>query len=210
METENGFFMDIGNQRVHYKKVIEAQFKGYYGKMLNIYPDDFFFFFPYTNQALALLSGIETAYFGRNFLCAAILTRSLLDCVMSWIYVTQVTQDDYKDFLDEFMKSGEITKVTKKGNKRTRVTGQDLTDTFKKCRGIDLSNSYKQLSKMVHPSIHHFHANTRPTPDLESDACIAITSGENTEYPQHLYDELKDIVHLCMSHVVILWDSRGG
>lgn len=207
MSTESKFFVGIGNHKVHYKELIEHALKTSLGEMPDLFQDDIYFIFPFTNQALTLISGIECTYFKKNLLPAAILARSLIDCTMSLVYVIQVSDDDYQDFLDEFRRSGELTKANLKRKKRMRLTGRDLTKVFLESTGIDLSNSYKQLSKMVHPTVFHMHANTKMIANTEDKVEIAFI-GEKLEYPQHLYDELEDIVILCIKTIIQVLKSR--
>jgi hypothetical protein len=193
---------------IEFKKEIEDAIMQKYSVDNNIYRNDLYFFNPYTNEALALLSGIEYSISDKNFLCAAILTRSLLDCTMSLIYVMSVPPSDYEAFIEEFIAKGELTKLVKDNKKRIRITGKDLTSSFSRCTQIDFSNTYKQLSKMVHPTIHHLHASTHSTPNEDSDFYVGITPGKFTVYPQHLYDELEEIVRLCMSTILSAWKFR--
>lgn len=189
--------------REYMLSIIRKHFNG----MTPFYEAEFLFIFPFTNQAIALLSGIEAAYCSRNFLCAAILTRSLLDCVMSLIYVDQARQkEDYKEFIEEYERTGELTKPNSKRTKRYRLHGNDLVEAFKNFNGINVNNTYVQLSKMVHPTKFHFHASTTPTPDSDCDCGIAFY-GEKTEYPQHLYDELLEIIELCIDQLELIWAS---
>jgi hypothetical protein len=203
--AESKFYVKDGERQIHYKDFIFEAVKTTFSETGILYQDDLYFVYPFTNQALALLSGIECAYFGKNFLSAAILTRSLIDCVMSLVYMTQVSTNDYRAFIDEFQRSGELTKNTAKGRKP--LTGKDLTKVFQKNTGANLSESYKQLSKMVHSTIFHIHANTKMIPNTESDFEIAFV-GEKLEYPQRFYDELKDIVAVCIDTIVRLLESR--
>ncbi len=166
-----------------------------------------YFVFPFINQGLALLAGIEDAVSDRNFLVASVLTRSLIDCVMSLVYVTQVSSEDYQSFLNEFRRSGELTKNSTDRKTRKRLTGEDLTKVFQKSTGVNLSNSYKQLSKMVHSTIFHMHANTKPRTDPDYNIEVAIV-GENLEYPDRFYDELKDIVEVCIDTIKRVLQSR--
>ncbi|MDR2904101.1 MAG: hypothetical protein LBU77_06305 [Clostridiales bacterium] len=198
--VESKFYIIDEGQQVHYKDFILRTLMKSFTTAGDLYADDLYFIFPFTNQALALLAGIENAFFSRNFLSTAILTRSLIDCVMSLVYITQVSTDDYQAFLDEFRRSGELTKRTSEKKKCKRLTGKDLTDVFLKNTGINLMNSYKQLSKMVHSTIFHMHANTKLVSDTDNAFELAIV-GERLEYPQRLYDELRDIIEVCINTI---------
>jgi hypothetical protein len=126
---------------------------------------------------------------------------------MSLVYMTQVSTDDYQDFISEFCKTGELTKRAVDGEARRRLSGTDLTKSFKKCIGYDLSNPYKQLSKTVHATIFHMHANTQLVPGTDDSVEIRIY-GEKLEYPQRLYDELRGLVEVCINTIEQVLASR--
>jgi len=208
--AEKQLFVSVDNaqdghrEQVHYKDLIYSVIKAR-GTEMNLTVGDIYFIYPYTNQSLALLSGIESAFYSKSFLCAAVLTRCLLDCVLSLSYALHVDRYDSQAFVDEYRKSGELTKPNPKG-KRFRLTGKDLVNAFKECTGFDVSNSYTQLSKMVHPTIHHLHASIKELPESDADFEFGFV-GEKTIYPQHLYDELKTIIDLCIIRIAIIWDA---
>jgi len=190
---------------IHYKELVFSTIKEASNNPdFCLLESDLYFTYPFTNQALALAAGIESTWSEGNFLCAANLTRSLLDCMLSLSYTIHVCKNDQQAFVEEFQKTGELTKPSPKG-KRNRLAGKDLVFAFKKRTGFDMGNSYIQLSKLVHPTLLHLHAGIEDLGDYKLGFKLY---GEKTTFPSHLHVELKSIFDLCIIQIVAYWDSR--
>ncbi|MBS7576101.1 MULTISPECIES: hypothetical protein [unclassified Enterococcus] len=175
-------------------------------KSEKIFQDDFFVI-PIINFTMELTDDIESCYFGKRFIPCTILTRSLLDATMSLIYFLQVPNYDYHSFFEEYLKTGELTKAPNKNGKRWRVTGKELCKIFKSKVKYDVSESYQNLSRYVHPTIKHFYSIYQ---DLENEKFELTVYGSNTKFNNEQYLELRQLIYSCIDVLILVLNQRGG
>lgn len=132
---------------------------GYSDNEAPLYKQDLFFILPIANQAIELDKGIDKMVLDNNFICAASLTRSLLECSLVLLYALSFhslnKEIDEEEFFDKFLEEGRIQKYYR--NKWRNVRDIDLLDVFNELLHIDIHSDYKKLCDILHYSKSHIN-----------------------------------------------------
>lgn len=130
---------------------------GYLEDKSPLYKQDLLFILPVANQAIELEKGIEKMISDNNFICAASLTRGLMESSLVLVYSLSYyglnSEVDEDKFYDKFLEKGRLQKYYKK--KWRSVRDIDLLEVFKELFHVDLENDYNKLCDILHYSISH-------------------------------------------------------
>ena len=167
---------------------------------------DDFFVFSTVNFVMEIYKDIEQCYYERRYVSCAILTRALLDAVMSMVYFLNVPSNDYQNFVKYYMEKGELTKKSKKNDRRMRVTGKDLCENYKTIMKYNVSTVYRKLSQFVHPTKRHLKSIYK----TKGNNCFEISIlGAETLYSDKDFLELWQIIDSCSRTIEIVLKQRA-
>ncbi|MFK4787377.1 hypothetical protein ACI1T5_05290 [Lactococcus petauri] len=139
---------------------------GYSDNKAPLHKQDIYFILPIANQAIELEKGIDKMVLDKNFICAASLTRSLLECSLVLAYALSFhelnKEIEEEEFFDKFLENGRMQKYYKKRWRNVRDI--DLLDVFNILFHIDIQSDYDSLCNILHYSKSHI---TLPIKSME-------------------------------------------
>lgn len=151
----------------------------------NVYDWELLVTCPAANQAQILENGIKEAMKSKNFVVAASLLRSLIECAMVFVYDASIPKKDHQEYYTQFMTNGRLMRWSKSRKKWVKVKDDDLIRQFENTTKVSIRKTYDNACDILHFSTAHIKL-LSPQPN---NTTITF-SKEGPEIPQEKYIEI--------------------